>query len=77
MTPDRAAPLTEDERAALEDALGGPLWAGHGVRETVELLLAARVAQARREAWDEGWDERDNYCSEPYSPHRVNPTRGA
>ena len=38
-------------------------------------LTRKALRQIKAEAWEEGWIDRDNDCSEPYSPRMSNPYR--
>lgn len=44
-------------------------------RDDIEKHIVDFMLVARAQGWDEGWDERDNDCSDPYPPHRHNPYR--
>lgn len=48
---------------------------GGDVSEVIAQALVDERREAIAQAWDEGWDDRDGDCSEPYSPHKVNPYR--
>ena len=54
-------------------------WCGHFSSDfdgnCMRCANEARRNEELAQAWDEGWAERDNDCTEPYSPHRVNPYR--
>lgn len=83
-TPDRVTASDVDAMArvlmaAWEAAEGRPVKASYvatfaDMARAVLLSDSLRAAQA--DAFDQGWDERDNDCGDPYSPHRTNPYRG-